>query len=92
MFIFDAHLDLSLNALDSNRDYTQALRVIRERERWPRSEEAYRPLSNEDARYEVELRSAKAISRATRDLACRGSAKKLARRVAGKRREAAATR
>ncbi len=33
MFIFDAHLDLSLNALDSNRDYTQALRVIRERER-----------------------------------------------------------
>lgn len=62
------------------------------RQRWPRSEEAYRPLSNEDARYEVELRSAKAISRATRDLACRGSAKKLARQVAGKRRDAAPTR
>jgi len=62
------------------------------RQRRPRSEEAYRPLSVEDARYEVELRSVKAISRAARELACRGSAKKLARQVATQRREAAATR
>ena len=33
MFIFDAHLDLSMNALESNRDYTRPLQEIRERER-----------------------------------------------------------
>ena len=32
MLIFDAHLDLSLNALEWNRDYTRPLREIRERE------------------------------------------------------------
>ena len=33
MFIFDAHLDLSMNALESNRDYTRSLQEIRTRER-----------------------------------------------------------
>jgi membrane dipeptidase len=33
MFIFDAHLDLSMNALEWNRDLTQELEVIREREK-----------------------------------------------------------
>ena len=33
MFIFDAHLDLSMNAMESNRDYTRPLEEIRERER-----------------------------------------------------------
>jgi membrane dipeptidase len=32
MLIFDAHLDLSLNALELNRDYTRPLHEIRERE------------------------------------------------------------
>ena len=32
MLIFDAHLDLSMNALEWNRDYTQALQEIRNRE------------------------------------------------------------
>jgi len=32
MFIFDAHLDLSMNALEWNRDYTQPLEEIRQRE------------------------------------------------------------
>lgn len=31
--IFDAHLDLSMNALEWNRDYTQPLKAIREREK-----------------------------------------------------------
>ena len=33
MFIFDAHLDLSMNALEWNRDYTRPLNEIREREK-----------------------------------------------------------
>lgn len=33
MFLFDAHLDLSMNALEWNRDLTQPLSVIREREK-----------------------------------------------------------
>ncbi len=33
MFIFDAHLDLSMNALEWNRDYTRPLSEIREREK-----------------------------------------------------------
>lgn len=33
MFIFDAHLDLSMNALEWNRDFTRPLAEIRERER-----------------------------------------------------------
>lgn len=33
MLIFDAHLDLSLNALERNRDYRRPLAEIRERER-----------------------------------------------------------
>jgi membrane dipeptidase len=33
MLIFDAHLDLSMNALEWNRDYTRPLSEIRERER-----------------------------------------------------------
>ena len=33
MFIFDAHLDLSMNALEWNRDLTQPLAVIRQREK-----------------------------------------------------------
>lgn len=33
MFIFDAHLDLSMNALEWNRDFTQELGAIREREK-----------------------------------------------------------
>jgi membrane dipeptidase len=33
MLIFDAHLDLSMNALDWNRDLTQSVAAIRERER-----------------------------------------------------------
>jgi membrane dipeptidase len=32
MFVFDAHLDLSMNALEWNRDLTRPLREIRERE------------------------------------------------------------
>lgn len=32
MLIFDAHLDLGMNALEWNRDYTRPLREIRERE------------------------------------------------------------
>ena len=32
MLIFDAHLDLSMNALEWNRDYTRPLHEIRERE------------------------------------------------------------
>src|SRR5258706_1012226 len=32
MLIFDAHLDLAMNALDWNRDYTRPLEEIRERE------------------------------------------------------------
>ncbi|MDF1710769.1 MAG: membrane dipeptidase [Akkermansiaceae bacterium] len=33
MLIFDAHLDLGMNALEWNRDYTRSLSEIRERER-----------------------------------------------------------
>jgi membrane dipeptidase len=33
MFLFDAHLDLSMNALEWNRDLTRELSEIRERER-----------------------------------------------------------
>lgn len=33
MFLFDAHLDLSMNALEWNRDLTQELNTIREREK-----------------------------------------------------------
>lgn len=33
MLIFDAHLDLSMNALDWNRDFTRPLEEIRQRER-----------------------------------------------------------
>ena len=33
MLIFDAHLDLSMNALDWNRDFTRSLEEIRHRER-----------------------------------------------------------
>lgn len=33
MFLFDAHLDLAMNALEWNRDLTQPLAAIRERER-----------------------------------------------------------
>ncbi len=33
MFIFDAHLDLSMNALEWNRDLTRPIQEIRERER-----------------------------------------------------------
>jgi membrane dipeptidase len=33
MFLFDAHLDLSMNALEWNRDLTQSLSTIREREK-----------------------------------------------------------
>jgi membrane dipeptidase len=33
MFIFDAHLDLAMNALEWNRDFTRPLAEIRERER-----------------------------------------------------------
>jgi membrane dipeptidase len=33
MFIFDAHLDLSMNALEWNRDYTRPIQDIREREK-----------------------------------------------------------
>jgi membrane dipeptidase len=33
MFIFDAHLDLSMNALEWNRDLTQELATIRDREK-----------------------------------------------------------
>ena len=33
MLIFDAHLDLSMNALDWNRDITRPVAEIRERER-----------------------------------------------------------
>src|SRR5438132_503830 len=33
MFIFDAHLDLSMNALEWNRDLTRPITEIRERER-----------------------------------------------------------
>ena len=33
MLIFDAHLDLSMNALDWNRDFTRSLEEIRQRER-----------------------------------------------------------
>lgn len=33
MFIFDAHLDLSMNALEWNRDYTRPIAEIREREK-----------------------------------------------------------
>src|SRR6188508_1228187 len=33
MFIIDAHLDLSMNAMDWNRDLTQAVTSIREREK-----------------------------------------------------------
>ena len=33
MFLFDAHLDLSMNALEWNRDLTQDLTTIREREK-----------------------------------------------------------
>lgn len=33
MFLFDAHLDLSMNAIDWNRDLTQPLQTIRDRER-----------------------------------------------------------
>src|SRR5438093_9108065 len=32
MFIFDAHLDLAMNALEWNRDLTRPIREIRERE------------------------------------------------------------
>src|SRR6266550_13564 len=32
MLIFDAHLDLAMNALDWNRDYTRPLEEIRQRE------------------------------------------------------------
>lgn len=32
MFLFDAHLDLAMNALEWNRDFTQPLATIRERE------------------------------------------------------------
>jgi len=32
MLIFDAHLDLAMNALDWNRDYTRPLEDIRQRE------------------------------------------------------------
>ena len=32
MFILDAHLDLSMNALEWNRDLTRPLREIRDRE------------------------------------------------------------
>lgn len=33
MFLFDAHLDISMNALEWNRDFTQNLNDIREREK-----------------------------------------------------------
>jgi membrane dipeptidase len=33
MFLFDAHLDLSMNAVEWNRDLTQDLQVIRDREK-----------------------------------------------------------
>src|SRR5206468_559964 len=33
MLIFDAHLDLSMNALEWNRDLTRPIQEIRERER-----------------------------------------------------------
>lgn len=33
MLIFDAHLDLSMNALDWNRDFTRSIEEIRQRER-----------------------------------------------------------
>ena len=33
MFLFDAHLDLSMNALEWNRDLTRPIREIRDRER-----------------------------------------------------------
>src|SRR6266851_4973544 len=33
MLIFDAHLDLSMNALEWNRDLTRPIREIREREK-----------------------------------------------------------
>ncbi len=33
MLVFDAHLDLSMNALDWNRDYTQSIEAIRNREK-----------------------------------------------------------
>ena len=32
MLIFDAHLDLSMNALEWNRDFTRCIDEIRERE------------------------------------------------------------
>ena len=34
MFIIDAHLDLSMNALEWNRDLTKSVNEIREREMW----------------------------------------------------------
>lgn len=33
MFLFDAHLDIAMNALEWNRDFTQSLQDIREREK-----------------------------------------------------------
>lgn len=42
---------------------------------------AYRPLFNEDGRYEVELRLVDDLVRSTRAFACKGGAKKLTREV-----------
>src|SRR5262245_60345237 len=39
MFIFDAHLDLSMNALEWNRDLTRPLAEIRAREHGPTGKE-----------------------------------------------------
>jgi membrane dipeptidase len=58
MFIIDAHLDLSMNALEWNRDLRLPVDVIRARERGMTD----RPdRSNKEERYKLKLRSSNGV-------------------------------
>ena len=58
MFIIDAHLDLSMNALELNRDLRLPVDVIRARERGMTD----RPdRSNKEERYKLKLRSSNGV-------------------------------